>query len=242
MSNLPPGFVLDNPAPQGGPVLGPPPKAPAPARPPSAYEINRDNTGDNRNKQKDNFDQVTHLRGKFDGLQPVQSYRVAMPQYAQALQTAPTPEGDLALTYAFAKAMDPDSVVREGEQAAVANADNLAGRLAASLQNELLREGAFTPQKRAALRREMHVKIAELQRSYAAQRGRFEQDARAFGLDPRNVMGEHDGRPFRDIIRDYWRKNNPNSLPPAARGGDNRAAPTARQQAPARNRPSVSNW
>ena len=217
----------------------------APDRGPTAYEVGKDTRSEQRNTKKDTFDQVTSLRSKFDALQPVQAYRVAIPQYAQALQTAPTPEGDLALTYAFAKAMDPDSVVREGEQAAVANADNLAGRVLAKLQNELSREGQFTPQKRAALRREIHVKIAQLQQSYAAQRNRFSQDAKAFGLDPTNVVGAHDGQPFHSVIREYWKRNNALSLPPATRGLNADGSPRGgapRPAAPAGNKPTVSNW
>lgn len=193
-----------------GPVYGPPPVA---AKPPSSYEQGRDDVEDKRKGKDTLYDQTMSLRQKYDQLPQVQEYRVMATQYAQALRTDSTPGGDLALVYAFAKAMDPGSVVREGEAAAVSSADTMAGQLAAKLKKELTDSGgAFRPEYRNQLRREIHNKVTEGNRAYNAQRQRAGDDARAFGLDPERVIGEHDGSPYMGIIQDYWAQHGGNPM------------------------------
>jgi hypothetical protein len=92
------------------------------------------------------------LRDDYNRDPAVSSYLKAVPSYAAALQSDNTPQGDLNLIYAFAKVMDPDSVVREGEQAAVASSDTIAGRYIAQLRKQLDGSGTFSPEALAGLR------------------------------------------------------------------------------------------
>jgi len=64
---------------------------------------------------------VTSLAGKFDSNEVVKKFNTVQEgyQFAQLLKQDPTSSDDQALLYSFAKAMDPDSVVREGEYATV---------------------------------------------------------------------------------------------------------------------------
>lgn len=198
-----------------GPVYGP---AAAPPKPPSAYEQGKDARSEERTNRNDRFGNTQDLRKQYEGAQPVKSYRVAVPQYAQGLKTAPNPQGDLALTYAFAKVMDPDSVVRESEQGAIVESQPWFQSRVEQIKKQFGMDGSgqFTPETRQALRREMHTKIAQLNRAYTEQRGRYKADAMEFGLNPDRIVGEHDGRTFFGDIADYWGKN-PMHKPKAAK-------------------------
>lgn len=162
---------------------------------------------DNARKQStDEFTKFDKLRSDFDALQPVKSYKSALPSYMTALKTPDTPQGDLALIYAFAKVMDPDSVVREGEAAAVASSDTLAGQTVAALKKQLTGTGTFSPEARMNLRRELQNKVSELNRAYNTERSRFKELASRFGYQPDEVIGKHFGSTSEQIIQDYWDK------------------------------------
>lgn len=190
----------------GGPVYGP---APAPSKPPSAYEQGQDEIKNARDDRKDRFSDTMDLRKQFEAAPPVKSYRAAIPEYARGLSTAATPQGDLALTYAFAKVMDPDSVVRESEQGAIIESQPWFQSKVEQIRKQFGADGSgqFTPKARAALRAEMHNKIVELNRSYSSQRSRYKSDALEFGLNPDRILGEHDGRSYYQKIDEYWAKH-----------------------------------
>jgi len=152
--------------------------------------------GEQRDIENKGKDYALRLRGDFDAMPGVKEYRAAIPQLSLGLKTQNTPQGDLALIYAYAKIMDPGSVVREGETAAVSSSDTLAGQLVANLRKQLEGTGSFSPEARANLRREMLTKAQELNRSYNAQRQRYAADAQALGVDPAIVIGKHDGSAF----------------------------------------------
>lgn len=186
-----------------------PPKIVEPAKPPSSYEQGQDTIKNKRDTSKDRFDQTMDLRKQFEGAPPVKSYRVAIPAYVQGLKTAPNPQGDLALTYAFAKLMDPDSVVREAEQGAIVESQPWFQAKAEQIKKQFGMDGAgnFSEDARRAIRAEMHTKISTLNRAYTSQRARYKADAMEFGVNPDRVLGEHDGRPFFEQIEGYWREH-----------------------------------
>ncbi len=218
---------------QPAPRSGPPafiPGTPKPAPQPTPFQITgeaRDEENQGIKRSQNSFNNTMDLRSKFDAQPGVKTYRVALPQYVQGLKTADnTPQGDLALIYAFAKVMDPDSVVREGEAAAVASSDTLAGKTVARLTKELGVGGTFSTTARNNLRREMQTKVAELNRSYNSQRHRYVSDAKKFGLDPVAILGEHDGKMFMPDITDYW-KRNPGTNPRMSGGKPAKTQPSS---------------
>lgn len=146
------------------------------------------------------FTQKDKLRSDFSALPDVKEYRQAIKSYASALKTENNPAGDLNLIYAFAKIMDPNSVVREGEAATVAGGDTLYGQTVARLKKEMGADGSFRPEYREELRNELQTRIEELNRSYNTQRQQFERYAQDAGLDPAVIIGEHDGDLFKPDI------------------------------------------
>lgn len=194
-------------APQAG---GPPafipgvPKAPAQPTPPNTFTVATDQRDYETKRGDTAFNQKDKLRSDFSALPDVKEYRQAIKSYASALKSENNPAGDLNLIYAFAKIMDPNSVVREGEAATVAGGDTLYGQTVARLKKEMGADGSFRPEYRNQLRAELQGRVEELNRSYNTQRQQFERYAQDAGLDPEVIVGEHDGKLFKEDIRKYW--------------------------------------
>lgn len=219
---------------QGRPAQTQPQAVPLPTSPRQVAQEGRDNAasgrdeirtgiavrGEGRDIQKTGFDNAKNLRDEFNKLPDVQDYRAAIKAYTTALKTSETPAGDLNLIYAFAKIMDPNSVVREGEQAAVAGGDTMAGQMVARLRKELGEGGTFRQEYRNQLRQELQNRVAELNNAYEGQRAQYGSFAGELGVDPDVVLGQHDGRRFWTEIKDYWEKQGAQVVPSAldARG------------------------
>lgn len=163
-------------------------------------QANLDNSQQTQNRETGNtsFNQTLKLRADYDAMPGVKEYRIALPQLTQGLKTAPDAAGDNALIYAYAKAMDPGSVVRESEMTMAGSAGSWLESAAANLKKQLGVEGGgqLSPDVRSKLRREMLGKVTELNRAYNVQRRRYETDAKALGIDPERVIGVHDGQAF----------------------------------------------
>jgi len=158
--------------------------------------------------QSQQYNNTLKLRGEFDALPVVKNYRVGIEQLAQAINTAPDATGDNALIYAYAKAMDPGSVVRESEMGMAASGASVFDAAVANLKKQFNVEGGgqLSPAVRDRLRREVINKVTQMAASYDAQRKRFSDDAKAFGIDPIRVVGEHDAKPFVNAFKDYDRR------------------------------------
>ncbi|MES3054894.1 hypothetical protein O6V14_04560 [Sphingomonas faeni] len=148
-----------------------------------------------------NFSHASTLRGDYDSLPSVKNYTQALPVYGAGLQSAPDPAGDQNLIYAYAKVMDPNSVVREGEQDSVANGQSFIDRTTQNLKKQLGGEGTFTPEYRKRLREEMANRMGQLNQSFIADRVRFKQTADRNGINPLDVVGEHPGARFQELSK-----------------------------------------
>lgn len=101
--------------------------------------------------------------------------------------TNPSGVSDKSLVVAYAKILDPTSVVREGESAAIANADSLPAGLRATLINTLQGGGNLPPQIRDDILRLSREMVAtKLPAAQRAVEG-LKQTARAAGL-PENLI------------------------------------------------------
>lgn len=194
---------------------------PIPSSPKDQAREDRDNAAANRDEIRTGIavrgerrdigykeqDYTLKLRSDFDAMPAVKDYRSALPVFVQALKTEDSPQGSNALIYAYAKIMDPGSVVRESEADSVSNSDTIFGRAYAYAQKQLDGTGTFSPEARAGLLTEIRTKMAELARAYDGQRNRFSADAEAFGLDPARVVGQHDAKPFLPEIERINEKN-----------------------------------
>lgn len=181
----------------------------------AAEAANRQAAASERQAADQQYGNAFQLRKQYDDLPPVKEYRVAISQLATGLKTADNATGDNALIYAYAKTMDPASVVRESEMGMAASGQSIFDTVAANLKKQFGIEGGgqLSPQVRSRLRREMINKATELNRIYNAQRDRFREDAKAFGFDPERIIGTHDGAPYRPILSEYTKRQKPTSEP-----------------------------
>jgi len=165
--------------------------------------------GEDREIDKTAFSQKDALGTRYNNEPAVKSYRVAVQQLSQALRTGDGPQSDLALTYAFAKAMDPDSVVRESEQGMVTNSQPWFQSAVENAKKQFGMDGAgaYTPEARKAIRAQIASSVAERNRLYRSRRDYYSELARRNSFDPFEVVGDHDGKPYLDVFTDYDRKN-----------------------------------
>jgi hypothetical protein len=173
-------------------------------------------------RQDKTFNNKGKLRDDWNKLPEVKSYRVAVQQLAQALDTGDGPQADLALTYAFAKAMDPDSVVREAEQGMVANSQPWFQAAVEATKKQFGMDGAgsYTPEARAAIRQQIINSVANRRKLYSQQRGFFEDLAKRNGFDPYEVVGKDDGQPYFDRFAEYDKQQKGDQQDPAMVGGE----------------------
>jgi hypothetical protein len=127
------------------------------------------------------------LRDDFDKAKPVQAYRTVVPMLESAKKAGPTRAGDLNLVYAFAKLMDPESVVRESETGMVTATGTFGDRLA-GLTSQLTGGQALTPEMRKNLIAELDSRFGALEASYQAHEGAFRGIAERRGLNADNII------------------------------------------------------
>jgi hypothetical protein len=162
------------------------------------------------------FDNISGMRKELEGRNAVQVYKNALPSYASALKSPDTPAGDQDMIYAFAKIMDPNSVVREGEANSVAALGTMGQQIAGSLRKQLDGNGKFTPELRTQLRNTLAGRIAEYDRAYNSERKFFRETAQRNSLNPDDILGPHLGDSYAAIENQYFRKD-PNKSAAAAR-------------------------
>lgn len=178
------------------------------ARGRSQIELGVDATKRERDKNKVGgamFDSATALRTELEKQVSVKSYKNALASYASSMKAADNPAGDLNIIYAYAKILDPDSVVREGEQASVAGLGTVGQQVYGSIRKQLNGEGRLEPGLRRQLISEMRNRVASYDQGYNAERSRFRALADKQGIDSDLVVGPHLGDAYAKIENKYWR-------------------------------------
>lgn len=165
----------------------------------SAYERDKARFDVTGQQQGRNFERADKLRADYEALPSVKSYTQALPVFGAGLQSKADAAGDLNLIYAYAKVMDPNSVVREGEQASVAGGDTWINAKTAQLQKQLGQGGTFKPEYRKRLREEMAGRMGEMNQSFIADRVRYKGISDRYGVNPQDVVGEHPGARFQEV-------------------------------------------
>lgn len=134
-------------------------------------------------------DAETSLRKEFEGLPEVKSYKQAFPSYSAILDAAKrnTPMSDINLVYGLAKIYDPNSVVREGEYATVANSPNIPERVKGWAQY-LAGGGKLTPAVKEQIVSEATGRIKSYETEVGKARGSYSQIAARGGLNPDNIF------------------------------------------------------
>lgn len=145
------------------------------------------------------FQNEAGLRKEFEGLPEVKNYKQAYPSYASIIDasTRSTPMADINLVYGLAKLYDPNSVVREGEYATVANSPSIPERVKGWAQY-LAGGGKLTPAIKQQIVDEAAGRIGAYQAEAGKARKSYEGIAKRRGIDPSNVfadMGDFGGAP-----------------------------------------------
>lgn len=204
---------LNTPAPSGGMVQisGPDPKVPAQMRgmelgnakdaatlPYAAPKAAADSVRAQQQVQDRPFERGDKLRGDFTGDQRVKEYNAVLPQLMSGLQTAANAQGDNALIYAYAKVMDPGSVVREAEGQMAANTAGFWDQKVEQFKKQFGWDDArgLPPKAAQGLRIEMNRKVAQLAKTYGVARFDYQRRAERQGVNPDDVVGGFPGEPF----------------------------------------------
>ena len=174
-----------------------------------------------RDLDNDGVARLTKLADAYNGDPTVKTYRVAIGQLGQALQTGTGPQADLALTYAFAKAMDPDSVVRDAEQGMVIESQPWFKAAVENTKKQFGMDGAgqFTPETRDALRRQIINSVSQRVKVYDSRRNYYTAQAEHIGVPVDIAIGEHDAKPFIPALK-KWGEQSKGALKQAATGAD----------------------
>lgn len=113
---------------------------------------------------------LTQIASQFDNEPAVRSYQTVAEgaKFAASLSNNTTnPTDDQGLIYAFAKAMDPGSVVREGEYATVQKySQSLINSYGKSISQAITGTGFLTTQARESLKKTIAAKEAAAKASY----------------------------------------------------------------------------
>ena len=98
-----------------------------------------------------------------------------------------TKTGDLAMVFNFMKALDPRSVVREGEQMQARATGGMADQFIAYI-DAIRGQGMLTPAQRAAFVRTARNMLVEESKAQEARNKWFTSKARAYNIDPSHVV------------------------------------------------------
>lgn len=162
-------------------------------------------SGEARSDAKSRIDNAQALRKEYSSLPEVRAFKVATQMASAALGTAESPQGDISLTYSFAKVMDPESVVRDQEANMVTNSQPWFQAAVENVKKQFGMDGAgkFTPEARARLRDEIVKAVASRKPLYEARRREMADVARTNGIPAAEVIGSNDIEAYAPVFREY---------------------------------------
>lgn len=142
------------------------------------------------------FDNKAKLRNDFASDKAVQHYNTALGEFGKMMRAPDNAQGDLAVIYGFAKAMDPGSVVREGEMGMATSTASLPQQLQA-WAGQLNAGKRLPPEVRKGLIETARNAVGGFNQTYSLKRKEFTELARRYGFDPAEIIGDHTGDAFR---------------------------------------------
>lgn len=193
------------------PIIAAPTPQPDPYKPAAEARAETstqlDVQGEARAGRKEKFDYATQLRSEFRKAPETTNYETVIRQFSSALGADATPTGDQALITAYAKMLDPGSVVREQEFNTVQAGDSKLGQIVARLQKELGvdESGLIRPEVRYRVLREMKNLADNYRAGYDRARTDYEALAGNYGIDPNLVLGTRIDTPYQDKIEKLWK-------------------------------------
>ena len=137
------------------------------------------------NRQGKVAETSTSLRKEFEALPEVKNYKQALPSYKgiEDAATRNTPMSDVNIVYGIAKLYDPNSVVREGEYATVANSPAIPERIKGYAQY-LAGGGKLTATVKAQILAEAKSRMSTYEDQYSQARKNYEDIAARSKADP----------------------------------------------------------
>jgi hypothetical protein len=135
------------------------------------------------------FKNEQDLRKEFEALPEVKKYKQALPAY-KGIEDAVkrnTTQSDINIVYGLAKIYDPESVVREGEYATVANSPNIPERVKGYAQY-LAGGGKLTAETKRQILDEARSRMKSFEDQYGGARGDFESIAKRSNIDPTKLF------------------------------------------------------
>lgn len=150
------------------------------------YETDAKKAGEGPQKA---FENEGKMRDDYGREPAVKAYRVVVPmlESAKDAATRPTRAADLNLVYAFAKMMDPESVVRESETAGVVATASVADRLAGYI-GQLNGQAMLSPETRQKLLAELNSRFGALKASNDEITRAYTDAAKSYGLNPDRIF------------------------------------------------------
>ena len=131
------------------------------------------------------------LRNEFGQQKPVQEFLSMGPQILAirdgVARERPSRLNDISLTFAFAKMLDPTSVVRENEAGQIVASASVADRLSGYIAR-LNGSAVFSPELRAQLLREAEGRYSSARSAYDVEADAFTELARRKGVNPEFVI------------------------------------------------------
>jgi hypothetical protein len=124
---------------------------------------------------------VSAIRKELNSLPDIQSYRAALPMLNSATTAPDTRSGDLDVIYAVGKALDPGSVVREGELNLVIKSGSLPQQLV-GMTSSVMGGGKLTPSQRADLIAMLNNRVGQLKIASDTAAQPFKTQAEQAGL------------------------------------------------------------
>jgi len=171
-------------------------------------KVGIDVSSEERSGRKEQFDNAKNLRDEFRKSEEAKNYEVVMRQFSSALGAKTNPTGDQALITAYAKMLDPASVVREAEFNIVQAGDSAIGKQVARLQKELGidESGLIRPEVRNRVLTEMKNLTDNYRQSYDRVRTDYEGLAGSYGIDPKLVLGSRIDDPYLLKVEKAWKE------------------------------------
>jgi hypothetical protein len=131
----------------------------------------------------------TGYRKEFNSLPEVTRYKAAIPAYKaiESAVTRPGAQSEINLIYGLAKLYDPESVVREGEYATIANSQAIPEWIKGQAQR-LAGGGRLTDATKQQILTEAQARIGTFQTEYEGAKQTYEGIVGRQGLDSRNIF------------------------------------------------------
>jgi hypothetical protein len=135
------------------------------------------------------FSRSNELRSQIQALPEVKAWNVTQPLLLSARQAAKDTTGasDLNMIYALGKALDPNSVVREGELQMAGNTGSFGDRLK-GLYKTVSSGGNLDPKVKQELLTQIESRTYAQKKQYDQVKNRYSSIARKYNLDPNDLF------------------------------------------------------